>query len=69
MTRQQIWQLARIEEGLCSICGREPLLTKSCCEACQELNRERARNKYRLKVGIPMDSPISNRGRRRIVKK
>jgi len=47
MTRQAQWQLSKIAEGLCSICGRRPLETTRLCRECLMRSREvhAARNK------------------------
>ena len=45
--RVKAWQSRKIAQGLCSACGREPLLTPNYCAACREKKNLRARERYR----------------------
>jgi hypothetical protein len=59
-SRQRAWQLRRKEEGNCSCCGNkrdEKSKSKHFCSECHERKKREGRNKYRLKVGIPLDAP------------
>lgn len=49
LSRQREWQLAKIAQGLCSICGTEPIADgqASRCVGC----REKLRNYMRKKLG------------------
>lgn len=64
-SRQQLWQEKQQEEGKCCIC-REPLFTKWHCKECAKTRRELARAKYRKKVGLDVNAPITETGRKRI---
>lgn len=39
------WQLARLNDGLCIRCGRNPLATKTMCEPCRQSANARHFNK------------------------
>jgi len=64
MTRQRKKQIALSAEGLCCICAK-PKVSKNFCTACREKNRNANIIRYRTKVGIPLDAPLSKRGRPR----
>lgn len=49
--RRRLWQLGKISEGLCSICGDSPLASSELCKECMEKNRTRARLRARLLHG------------------
>jgi len=57
LSRSAEWQLANVFMGLCRQCGKDPIPGKKVCEQCREKQAERARNRYRLKHGIPLDAP------------
>ena len=61
-SRQYLQQEKNVKNGKCRFCPK-PLYTKQHCKDCAEKVRVRARNKYRKKVGIPLDSPITKEGR------
>jgi hypothetical protein len=44
-SRQQKWQEDRRRQGLCILCGKEPLLTKNHGPKCAKRIREAARKK------------------------
>lgn len=52
-TRRIDWQIRRMENGLCSICGKEPLAPKSRYrgEMCLEKDRERSARRREGRVG------------------
>ena len=59
-SRQRAWQLRRKEEGNCSCCGNkreDKSKSKYFCVECHERKKREGRNKYRLKMGIPLDAP------------
>lgn len=58
MNRQRQWQLDRLASGRCPGCGRAAVPGKTCCVECGEDQRIRARNRYRIKHGIPLDAPV-----------
>ncbi len=64
-SRQQEWQLKQQREGKCCICG-EPLSTKWNCKEHAEIQREKARSRYRKKHGISINAPLKGNGRKRI---
>jgi hypothetical protein len=41
------WQLRKIAEGKCGICGKRPIVSGGRCKVCQTKNRVRSRNAYR----------------------
>jgi len=45
MTRQRRWQLRKIAEGKCSICGCKPLDTGDRCEECADVDKVRSKSK------------------------
>jgi hypothetical protein len=61
-SRQYAQQQKNVENGKCRYCSN-PLFTKNHCESCAEKVRIMARNRYRKKAGIPLDAPLSPRGR------
>ena len=51
----------------CEDCGEERMVTKACaktakrCKSCQkEFNRVKARDRYRISKGLPLDGPIQS---------
>jgi len=50
LTRQRLWQLAKIESGLCAKCGKRPLHEKSKCH-CAHCGMK-ARVAVRRKLGL-----------------
>lgn len=60
-------QARRKKKRLCILCG-EPMVNHSnnFCEKHLDDNRTRARNRYRIKRGIPLDQPVSEIGRKRM---
>lgn len=65
VSRQLRWQHKQIKEQNCRQCG-EPKVDKNHCAACAEKLRTRARNRYRLRAGIPLEAPLAKNGRPRI---
>lgn len=61
-SRQIRWQQKQLKKNNCRQCGR-PKVNKHHCAECAEKIRVRARNRYRLKVGIPIEAPLSRNGR------
>lgn len=61
-SRQLRWQKKQLKLANCRQCGR-PKVTKHHCAECAEKMRIKARNRYRLKVGIPIDAPLTGNGR------
>ena len=57
MTRQRRWQLAQNARGLCAICPMPRVDDHHCAQHAKDC-RDRARNRYRLKAGIPLDAPL-----------
>lgn len=48
----------------CNRCHRAPRAAHlTTCEPCAARNREECRNRYRLRVGIPLDAPVIGRGK------
>ena len=60
-SRQREWQISNVKEGKCALCAQSPLETKNHCHPCAESLRIQQRNKYRLRVGIPLDAPDMRR--------
>jgi len=58
-----------LAQGVCIACGAAPTGgkggTKHRCPVCAEKTREAARAKYRIRKGIPLDAPLSKKGRGR----
>ncbi len=54
------------KHGMCSPCKELKMLKDQQCV--NDVNRERARNAYRIKHGIPLDAPLIQRGGARNVK-
>lgn len=65
MTRQRKYQIDHEAQGLCRQCPNPAI--GAFCEACREKARIVARNRYRRKMGIPLDSPLIHPGRPRVV--
>ena len=64
LSRQLLWQMKKEREGCCRQCGKEREIKESpYCNHCREVKRVTLRNRYRLKVGIPLNSELSKRGR------
>jgi len=51
----------QIELGLCR-CGSKAKIGYKLCPQCLSKAREASREKYRLKVGIPLNKPVSKKG-------
>lgn len=66
VSRQYKWAEKRNEEGRCRVCGK-PLVSKLYCKEHTLKMRERSRNKYRLKNGIPLNKPLLKVGRPKIL--
>lgn len=64
-SKQKRWQEAKALAGLCITCGKNPAEEKCYCAACAERQRDKARARYRLKKGIPLDAPLMPNGRPR----
>jgi len=60
-SRQRRWQMARLAHGKCIICGKGQKVNGK-CNLCIEKNRLAARNRARIKSGIPLDTPVKRRG-------
>ena len=60
MKRQQIWQEKMLKEGRCRVCGK-PAVSKNFCQRHDDIAKSRARNRYRKKVGLPVDAPLHTR--------
>ena len=58
MSRQQKWQIKKMREGKCPNCGKPKGATTLQCPSCAENVRINSVDRYRLKVGIPLDTPI-----------
>lgn len=67
LSRQREWQLRKQKEGKCCICSK-PLFTKWNCEEHAAMQREKARVRYRKRVGKDINAPITKTGRKRIGK-
>ena len=63
-SRQLRWQRKKVAAGLCQICGA-PAAGGGHCRVHHEESRARSRAYWRTKAGIPMDAPLSNKGRPR----
>lgn len=63
ISRQRCAQIRNVENGKCMICST-PSKT-ILCDDCNAKSRDRQRKLYRIRNGIPVDAPISNRGRPR----
>ena len=59
----QRWRKKQDALGKCYTCGRPK--TRSLCEDCLEEVRKATLIRYRKKHGIPLDAPLSGRGRPR----
>lgn len=47
LTRQALWSRARVAEGLCAICGREPRRSERLtCEGCGSKQADAAKRRY-----------------------
>lgn len=68
VSRGRKWQMRKALLGLCVICGM-PAVTNWHCEVHLENGREAGRNRYRRKVGIPLNRPLTGRGRPRLENK
>lgn len=71
VSKQRRWQVRKEAEGKCALCGK-PICQESVryCQEHLESNRKRARERYRLKNGIPADAPLLKSGRPKgVVKK
>lgn len=64
-SRQQLWQERQRQAGKCCLCN-DPLFTKWHCKKHTEIQREIARARYRKKVGMDVNAPIIETGRKRI---
>jgi predicted amidophosphoribosyltransferase len=56
----------RIAAGLCYQCGEPRNLYQALCDEHAAKNRDRVRNSYRDRHGIPLDAPLQNVGKRRL---
>ena len=59
LSRQRLWQLKQVEQGLCCKCA-EKLHPDSSnfCTFHMDDNRDRNRANARIRAGIPLDRPI-----------
>jgi len=57
VTRQRRWQLRKIAEGKCSICGNKPLDTGDRCEECADVDLVRRDGRRKPK---PLDKEVSD---------
>lgn len=57
MTRQQKWQIEKMKQGKCPICGKK-LNGHMLCDEHLELRRKSNLKKYRSERGIPLDKPV-----------
>lgn len=64
MSRQLRWQRNQLKKQNCRQCG-EPKVDRNHCAVCAEKLRIRARNRYRLLKGIPLEAPLAKNGRPR----
>lgn len=64
-TRQRKWQIEKQNQGLCIICAK-PADSGSVCSEHRDQRRTHSREYYRKKHGIPLDAPLSTRGRKRL---
>ena len=64
-SKQLLWQEKQQKEGKCCICGK-PLFTKWNCEEHARIQKDKARARYRRKVGKDVNAPIAKTGRKRI---
>ena len=63
MSRQRKWQLKKMREGKCPNCGEPKGRDILQCNLCAENVRINSRDRYRLKMGIPLDAPIQKQRR------
>lgn len=56
-SRQRLYQDANVALGLCRQCG-VVAETANLCPDCADKNRIAARERYRIKKGIPLDAPL-----------
>jgi hypothetical protein len=67
LSRQMKWQLAKKAAGLCSTCGKRPLITASHCEICaRPTKKDRGTGKHTVQsaksdIVILLQREISNR--------
>ena len=62
ISRQRKCQLRKLTQGLCIRCGKSrPKEASRLCSACHEKEKTMLRNRYRLRVGIPLDAPLYTR--------
>lgn len=66
ITKADRWRLKKLAAGLCGTCGREKLLTKNHCAQCASDQREKSRNTYRIRHGIPVSLALKLGGRPRL---
>lgn len=57
LSRQRKWQIAAVKAGRCRICGK-PMINSFHCERHDKINKAICRNRYRKKVGIPLNAPV-----------
>jgi hypothetical protein len=60
-SKQLACQRRYIAAGLCRSCGKEPIIKSGLGQLCLDKNRIACRNRYRLKHGIPLDTPLWKR--------
>ncbi len=63
VSRQRLHQKKLIAEGRCFICGKKRKHYAAACDKHALEIRVAARRRRREKVGIPVDAPLSKRGR------
>jgi hypothetical protein len=47
MTKQDRWRKAKIEQGLCGVCGKRPLASTVQCQVCLERKRPKDAKGFR----------------------
>lgn len=62
MTKQRIWQINQQQQGKCVICAKPAIPGKTLCASHRASGSTYARNRYRAKVGIPLNAPPQKRG-------
>lgn len=62
--KQVRWQRKQMANGRCATCG-EPA-DGMYCPKHRRIIRKKQRDRQRIKAGIPLDAPLSKRGRPRL---
>ena len=68
VSRQRLLQRKWAAEGRCRICGQPQAAggRGAVCERHRQADRDKARDNYRRKHGIPLDAPLRKAGRPRL---